>query len=126
MKKAKKKKQWQKSIQKTFSAVLGSSLTTIAGFLALCSMSLTLGKDIGLVMAKGVLFGIISVVTILPALLLEFDKLIEKTAHKEILPKFNHLRDFIIKHYKSNNINIYYSIASKQRIVTTVQKYIIN
>lgn len=96
-----KEKAMAKSIQKTFSAVLGSSLTTIAGFLALCSMSLTLGKDIGLVMAKGVLFGIISVVTILPALLLEFDKLIEKTAHKEILPKFNHLRDFIIKHYKA-------------------------
>ena len=72
-----------KSIQKTFSAVLGSSLTTIAGFLALCSMSLTLGKDIGLVMAKGVLFGIISVVTILPALLLEFDKLIEKLHTKK-------------------------------------------
>ena len=87
------------AIRKTFTSVLGSSLTTIAGFLALCSMNLSLGKDIGIVMAKGVLFGVISVVTILPALILECDKIIEKTKHKEILPKFTHLRDFIIKHY---------------------------
>lgn len=87
------------AIRKTFTSVLGSSLTTIAGFLALCSMNLSLGKDIGIVMAKGVLFGVISVVTILPALILECDKLIEKTKHKVILPKFTHLRDFIIKHY---------------------------
>lgn len=123
-----KEKAMAKAIQKTFSAVLGSSLTTIAGFLALCSMSLTLGKDIGLVMAKGVLFGIISVVTILPALLLACDKLIEKTSHKEILPKFTHLRDFIIKHYKiiilifvillpiaiycNNNTKVYYKLDS--------------
>ena len=88
------------AISKTFSSVLGSSLTTIAGFLALCSMRLTLGKDIGLVMAKGVLFGVITVVTILPAMLLIFDKGIEKTKHKEILPKFTHWRDFNIKYYK--------------------------
>ena len=88
------------AIKNTFTSVLGSSLTTIAGFLALCSMSLTLGKDIGIVMAKGVLFGIITVVTILPALILQFDGLIEKTKHKEILPKFNHLRDFIVKYHK--------------------------
>ena len=89
-----------KAISKTFSSVLGSSLTTIAGFLALCSMSLTLGKDIGIVMAKGVLFGIITVVTVLPALILQFDGLIEKTKHKEILPKFKALSNFIIKNYK--------------------------
>lgn len=87
------------AIKKTFTSVLGSSLTTIAGFLALCSMKLSLGKDIGIVMAKGVLFGVISVVTILPALILECDKLIEKTKHKEVLPKFTHLRDFVIKRY---------------------------
>ena len=87
------------AIKKTFTSVIGSSLTTIAGFLALCSMDLSLGKDIGIVMAKGVVFGVISVVTILPALILETDKIIEKTKHKEILPKFTHLRDFIIKHY---------------------------
>ena len=94
-----KEKAMASAITKTFTSVLGSSLTTIAGFLALCSMNLTLGKDIGIVMAKGVLFGVISVVTILPAMILECDKLIEKTKHKEILPKFNHMRDFIIKHY---------------------------
>ena len=94
-----KEKAMTNAIGKTFTSVLGSSLTTIAGFLALCSMNLSLGRDIGIVMAKGVLFGVISVVTILPALILECDKLIEKTKHKEILPKFIHLRDFIIKHY---------------------------
>lgn len=88
------------AIAKTLVSVVGSSLTTIAGFLALCSMDLTLGKDIGLVMAKGVLFGVICVVTILPAMILQFYKLIEKTKHKEIMPKFNHLRSFIMKHYK--------------------------
>ena len=87
------------AIRKTFASVLGSSLTTIAGFLALCSMNLTLGKDIGIVMAKGVLIGVISVVTILPALILECDNLIQKTKHKEILPKFRHIREFVIKHY---------------------------
>ena len=87
------------AIRKTFASVLGSSLTTIAGFLALCSMNLTLGKDIGIVMAKGVLIGVISVVTILPALILECDKLIQKTKHKEILPKFRHIREFVINHY---------------------------
>lgn len=88
------------AISKTLTSVVGSSLTTIAGFLALCSMNLTLGRDIGLVMAKGVLLGVISVVTILPAMLLQFDNLIEKTKHKEILPKFTKVRDFTIKHYK--------------------------
>lgn len=87
------------AITKTFSSVLGSSLTTIAGFLALCSMNLTLGKDIGIVMAKGVLLGVISVVTVLPTMILTFDNLIEKTKHKEILPKFTIVKNFIIKHY---------------------------
>ncbi len=94
-----KEKAMESAISQTFSAVLGSSLTTIAGFLALCSMSLTLGKDIGIVMAKGVLFGIITVVTVLPALILQFDGLIEKTKHREFLPKFTKLSNFIIKHY---------------------------
>ena len=87
------------AIAKTLVSVLGSSLTTIAGFLALCGMSLTLGSDIGLVMAKGVVFGLICVVTILPALLLIFDKYVEKTKHKELMPKFTKLSDFIIKHH---------------------------
>lgn len=89
------------AIAKTLTSVLGSSLTTIAGFLALCSMNLTLGKDIGIVMAKGVLFGVICVVTILPAMILEGNNLIEKTKHKEIMPKFNKLKEFNIKHYKA-------------------------
>ena len=89
------------AIQKTFTSVVGSSLTTIAGFLALCSMNLTLGKDIGLVMAKGVLLGVITVVTVLPAMILQFDGLIEKTKHKEILPKFTGVKNFVMKHYKA-------------------------
>lgn len=89
------------AITKTFVSVAGSSLTTIAGFLALCSMNLTLGKDIGLVMAKGVFLGVICVVTILPAMILQFNNLIEKTKHKEILPKFNGITGFIVKHYKA-------------------------
>lgn len=76
------------AIGKTLLSVVGSSITTIAGFLALCSMNLTLGKDIGIVMAKGVLLGVICVVTILPAIILELNTLIEKTKHKERLPKF--------------------------------------
>lgn len=88
------------AITKTFTSVLGSSLTTIAGFLALCSMDLTLGEDIGIVMAKGVLLGVISVITILPAMILACDKLIERTKHKEILPKFTGAKNFILKHYK--------------------------
>ena len=89
-----------KAIDNTLNSVVGSSLTTIAGFLALCTMQLTIGKDIGLVMAKGVLIGLICVVTVLPATLLVFDKLISKGKHKEILPAFTHTRDFTIKHYK--------------------------
>lgn len=87
------------AIGKTLTSVVGSSLTTIAGFLALCSMNLTLGKDIGIVMAKGVLFGVVSVVTVLPAMILTLNGLIEKTKHKEILPKFKHIKNFIMKHY---------------------------
>lgn len=87
------------AIKDTITAVTGSSLTTIAGFLALCTMTLTLGKDIGLVMAKGVLFGLVGVVTIFPSLLLYFDKIIKKTTHKVIIPSFNHVKNFVMKHY---------------------------
>ncbi len=89
------------AIGKTMTSVLGSATTTIAGFFALCTMRLTLGKDIGLVMAKGVLFGLICVITVLPALILIFDKAIQKTRHKALLPKFEHLKNFNIKHYKA-------------------------
>lgn len=94
-----KKKAMEEAIRETFKSVIGSSLTTIAGFLALCFMDLTLGKDIGIVMAKGVLFGLICVLTIFPSLLLVFDKYIEKTKHKVILPKFQRLQKFSLKHY---------------------------
>ena len=95
-----KEEAMEEAISETFTSVLGSSLTTIAGFLVLCTMNLTLGKDLGLVMAKGVLLGVICTLTVFPVLLLTFDKLIEKTKHKSILPKFNHLSNFIIKYHK--------------------------
>jgi len=88
------------AIHKTFTSVIGSSLTTIAGFLVLCSMNLTLGKDLGLVMAKGVFLGVICVLTIFPSLILASEKLIEKTKHKKVIPKFNKLNNVIIKHNK--------------------------
>ena len=95
-----KEEAMENAICDTIVSVVGSSLTTVAGFLALCTMMLTLGKDIGLVMAKGVIFGVISVVTVFPAILLTFDNLIEKTSHKVILPKFEGLNKFIVKNYK--------------------------
>ena len=95
-----KEKAMALAIKDTFTSVLGSSLTTIAGFLALCTMELTLGVDIGLVMAKGVLIGVICVLTLFPALLLVFDKQIEKTKHKVILPEFKLVKEFVFKHYK--------------------------
>lgn len=87
------------AIRQTFSSVTGSSLTTIAGFLALCSMQLTLGMDLGIVMAKGVLIGVICVLTLFPSLLLLFDKLIEKTKHRVVLPNFNGINKFLVKHH---------------------------
>lgn len=96
-----KKEAMAHAIAKTMVSVVGSSLTTIAGFLALCSMNLSLGKDIGIVMAKGVLLGVICVITVLPAILLSFDGLIEKNKHKEIMPKFTRVQNFTMKHYKA-------------------------
>ena len=95
-----KKKAMADAIVQTFKSILGSSLTTFAGFLALCTMDLLLGKDIGIVMAKGVLCGLICVVTIFPSFLLIFDKQIEKTKHKVLLPKFEKLPKFIISKQK--------------------------
>lgn len=95
-----KEEAMSKAITETFTSVLGSSLTTIAGFLVLCTMSLTLGKDLGLVMAKGVLIGVISAITLFPCLILTFDKLIEKTHHKELVLNFDKLNNFVIKHNK--------------------------
>lgn len=94
-----KEEAMEHAIHDTLISVFGSSLTTIAGFLALCTMNLTLGVDIGLVMAKGVLIGVICVITVFPALLLVFDKQVEKTKHKELLPKFTFVKNFVMKHY---------------------------
>ena len=88
------------AIDETFKSVIGSSLTTFAGFLALCTMDLTLGTDIGIVMAKGVLFGLITVLTVFPALILTFDKFINKFEHKNIFPEFKGIQKFSIKHHK--------------------------
>ncbi len=89
------------AIHETLVSVFGSSLTTIAGFLALCTMNLTLGTDIGIVMAKGVVFGLLCVIILFPSLLLVFDKILDKTQHKEILPKFNRVKSFIMKYHKA-------------------------
>ena len=88
------------AISLTFVAVLGSSITTVAGFIALCFMTFTLGFDLGIVMAKGVVFGVISCVTVLPALILIFDKPINKTRHRNILPDMHKLSNWIIDHRK--------------------------
>ena len=114
------------AIQKTISSIAGSSLTTIAGFLALCIMELGFGKDIGFVMAKGVVFGVICTITVLPAMILAFDKLIHKYKHKTLLPKFGKSSAFVIKHYRlfviigaivlipaiigNNNTKVYYNL----------------
>lgn len=89
------------AINDTFSSIIGSSVTTIAGFIALCFMSFTLGLDMGLVMAKGVLFGVITCVTVLPSMILIFDKALQKTRHKRtILPDFHGIGKFVVKHFK--------------------------
>ena len=93
-----KKEAMAKAISATFSSVVGSSITTIAGFIALCFMSFTLGLDLGIVMAKGVLIGVIACVTVLPSLILIFDGIIEKTKHKPLLPEFR-ISKFVAKHY---------------------------
>ena len=116
------------AIVHTFTSVLGSSATTIAGFIALCAMSFTLGADLGIVMAKGVLFGVIGCVTTLPAMILVFDKLIEKTRHKPLIPNMQKFAAFVVKKspvfivlflliigpafYGYNHTNIYYDMAS--------------
>ncbi len=105
------------AIQATASSVVGSALTTFAGFLALCTMSLTLGTDIGIVMAKGVVLGVICAITTFPALLLVCDKWVEKTKHRELLPKFTGVKNFIIKYNK---------VILAVFAVTLVPAYILN
>lgn len=89
------------AIQETISSLLASSLTTFAGFIVLIAMRLGLGKDIGLVMSKGVLIGVISTVTVLPAMLLMVENLVNKYNHKVMLPSFDKLSDFNIRHKKT-------------------------
>lgn len=88
------------AISNTFSSVIGSSITTVAGFLSLCFMSFTLGLDLGIVMAKGVVFGVICCVTILPAFIRIFDKAIEKTSHRSLIPNMDKLAHFVTNHYR--------------------------
>ena len=94
-----KKRAMAHAISQTFSSVMGSSITTIAGFIALCFMSFTLGLDIGIVMVKGVIFGVIACVTILPSMILCCDKIIEKTKHKPFLPNIGRISDKVTKRY---------------------------
>ena len=114
------------AIQNTFVSIIGSSTTTVAGFLALCTMDLSLGMDMGIVMAKGVIIGVLCTVTILPSLILIFDKPIHKYKHKTILPVFEKTSKFVVKHYKklavlfviifipafigNNNAKVYYNL----------------
>ncbi len=88
------------AICETFTSVTGSSLTTIIGFLVLITMNLTLGTDLGIVMAKGVALGVITVLTLFPSLLLASDKLIDKTKHKTFIPNFSKIYKFVIKYHK--------------------------
>ena len=115
------------AIANTFKSIVGSSVTTIAGFAALCFMTFALGRDLGIVSAKGVVIGVICCVTVLPAMILIFDKPIEKTKHKPLIKSMDRLSGFITKHYKiwlviflvllapaiygNSNTKIYYNIA---------------
>lgn len=94
-----KKRAMAHAISQTFSSVIGSSVTTVAGFIALCFMSFTLGMDIGVVMAKGVILGVLTCVTILPSMILVCDKLIEKTKHRPLLPNIDRISKKVTKHY---------------------------
>ena len=116
------------AITKTFSAILGSSLTTVAGFLAICFMSFTLGRDLGIVMSKGVILGVRGTVTLLPCVIRLMDGLIERTSHKPLLPSVAGISRFVVKHYKVlfavllllcipafygyNHVGVYYDMSS--------------
>ncbi len=116
------------AVRLTFSSVIGSSLTTVAGFVALCAMSFTLGRDLGIVMSKGVILGVLATVTMLPCVILCMDKAIEKTSHKPLLPDMKGFAGFVVKHYKVlfvilllvcvpafygySNVEVYYDMSS--------------
>lgn len=115
------------AIGKTITSVVSSSITTVAGFLALCFMSYELGMDMGIVMAKGVVIGVICCITVLPSMILVFDKALEKTMHKDLVPSLEKPSKFIIKHhaafivlfivvlipavYGQINTNVYYNLT---------------
>ena len=88
------------AIRLTFTSILGSSLTTVAGFVSICFMSFTLGKDLGIVMSKGVVMGVLGTVILLPCVIRLFDRAIEKTSHKPLLPDVGGIGRFVVKHYK--------------------------
>lgn len=96
-----KKRAMAHAISNTLTSVIGSSITTVAGFVALCFMSFTLGLDLGVTMAKGVVFGVICCVTVLPSMILVFDKAIDKTRHKAIIPDLGVISGWVVKHYKA-------------------------
>lgn len=116
------------AIGQTFKSVVGSSTTTVAGFIALCFMSFTLGLDLGIVMAKGVVIGVICCVTVLPSMIMIFDRVLEKTKHRPLLPNTDKLSDFVTKHYRffafllfllivpaaycQNHTKVYYDLAN--------------
>ncbi|RGT74203.1 efflux RND transporter permease subunit [Mediterraneibacter massiliensis] len=128
------------AIANTFKSVVGSSVTTVAGFAALCFMTFALGKDLGIVMAKGVVIGVICCVTLLPSLILIFDKWIEKTKHRPLVKNVDKSSAFITKHYKAwillflillfpaiygnNHTEIYYNIA--QSLPESLQSNVAN
>lgn len=95
-----KKRAMAHAISHTIVSVTGSSVTTVAGFIALCFMSFTLGLDLGIVMAKGVIIGVIGCVTILPALILACDKAIEKTKHRVLMPDISKISGWVTKHFR--------------------------
>lgn len=115
------------AIGKTITSVVSSSITTVAGFLALCFMSYELGMDMGIVMAKGVVIGVICCITVLPSMILVFNKALEKTMHKDLVPSLEKPSKFIIKHhaafivlfivvlipavYGQINTNVYYNLT---------------
>ena len=115
------------AIRLTFTSILGSSLTTIAGFVSICFMSFTLGKDLGIVMSKGVILGVLGTVTLLPCVIRALDDAIEKTSHKPLLPDVSGIGRFVTKHYKVlavillvmiipafygyRNVNVYYDMS---------------
>lgn len=95
-----KKRAMAHAISNTLTSVVGSSITTVAGFIALCFMSFTLGLDLGITMAKGVVIGVICCVTVLPSMILIFDKVIDKTRHKAIIPDLGFIANWVVKHFK--------------------------